>query len=189
MVSSFNNLILFNEFFHFGFEKFFEEEVGEKYVDALLFLLQFFTHGPHHHVLYFPFSLFSLADIILLPAQGLIEGVNLAASLHLFPHNCFLHTLQHISAPIADFGLIELFLLEGAKVDIVLLEGIVLVEIPLPEYENVVLESLFKLEVDVQIVDSRLNKLIHFTLLQLFCLQILSGFIVTFRAEEMCCLR
>lgn len=73
--------------------------------------------------------------------------------------------------------------------DIVLFEGVVLVEVPLPEDEDVVLQALFQLEIDVHIIYSSLNKVIYFPLLRLFSLQILNVCIFTLLAEEMCSLR
>ena len=78
---------------------------------------------------------------------------------------------------------------EGAEVDIVLFESIVLIEVSLSEDEDIVLKALLQLEVYVQIIHSRLNQVVYLTLLRLFRLQILSAFILTLLAEEMCCLR
>lgn len=49
--------------------------------------------------------------------------------------------------------------------DVVLFESVVFIEIPLPEDEDIVLEALLQLKVNIQVIHSRLDKLIDLSLL------------------------
>ncbi len=173
MVGGFDDLILFDESFHFIFEKFLKEDVGEADIDTLLFFLELFTHGPHHHLLDFSLSLLPLDVIVIVAPKGSLDRVDLGVPFVLFASHRLLDGFQHVPAPVADLGLIELFLPQGLQFNVLLLEGEVVVEVPFPEDEDVVLESAFDLLVDVQVVDSGRHHVIHLLLLLALFLEVL----------------
>lgn len=158
VVRALNCAVLSDDALHLVLQEPLQEEIGQQDVDALLLLLQLVAHRTHHHLLQLPPTLLTTNRRLVPPAQSIVQRVYLGSTLGLLAVDRPLDRLQHIPAPVAHLGLVELLLTQPAQLHGLLPQGAVLVEVALPHDENVLLEPLLHLPVDVEVVGARLDE-------------------------------